>query len=148
MAFEEVNNSGGVNPGKDIEVGESLLGYVLGFRQGKHGTNIIMRNKETGEDYTLYSSGNIKYAVRDGRVKQGLLTRITRKPNEKIKGMDSSMFTIEQDPEDTVDTAGFNAVFDGDGSDRRESVKAATDNGIKAQAAKLVAGVANGRSRA
>jgi hypothetical protein len=144
MGFESVTDGKTFKPNKELEVGESITGYVLGFREGKHGQNLLMQID--GEPVTVFSAGNIRYAIRDGKIAVGALTRITRKEDEKVKGMNSSKFSIEQDRSDTVDTSNFDAVFDSEENkpSTGSSVKAATDKGIAAASARL-AGVAGGR---
>lgn len=59
----------------------------------------------------MFSSGSLKWAVKDNKIKLGLLTRITRLQDEKKKGqkgtITSTKFKVEQDSEDSVAVEAF-----------------------------------------
>lgn len=112
MAFKDVNEkSPGVKPA-ELDVGGFIEGYVVGFREGSFGTNIEMEIE--GEKKTVYSSGNLKWIVKDNKLKVGLLTRITRLSDEVIKGpkgkLSVSKFKVEQDPDSSIAVAAQQAV--------------------------------------
>ena len=157
MAFQNVNVRN-TKKATDLAVGEVLEGYAVRIEESrKHeGTfNLVMQDPETGSQFLLFGAGNIKYALRDGNVAIGLRTRITREEDTKIKGMKSSSFKIEQDPSDTLGDSVAFAALGSTGTDSNvgtvantpstpESIRAATERNIKAQASKLSASMKRG----
>lgn len=156
MAFKSINEGGGgkrfvktVTASK-MEKGDELVGYVTGIEasRGEYpGFNIIMRTEEG--DVLLYTSGTLKYACQDKKIKVGLNTRIVAegeqsrtKKNGKSK-YDITVFTVEQDEDDRLDEGEFNAIFDSP-ENVPSTTKEALKNGIAARANAL-AGVAGGR---
>lgn len=138
MAFQNVNVSNTMKA-TAMEVGSSVEGYVARFeasRMVEGQQNIILQTKD-GEQLVFFTAGNIKYMINDGKIREGLYTRITRNEDKKVKGGKvSSQFTVEQDPEDSIGVGSL-----------RESVAANVTNNapaalsaktsIKDQAAKL-----------
>jgi hypothetical protein len=131
MAFEKVRNSNTLVRAAAMEVGDQLTGYVTGFtkfqQEGEEPqVNMTMQLTEpfTGEVgsqknaktetlavgtiITLGSAGNIKYDITDGRVKQGLLTRITKTADKS--GKKGARFDVEQDADMIIDEALLNAA--------------------------------------
>lgn len=107
MAFENVNKSSKFKKVTELKTGESLVGYVIGFEQNamyKDKTNLIMQD-ENGERLVLSPAGNLQYMIKDGKIKAGLLTRITRVEDKKVKGKTSTQVTVEQDSEQTIAVA-------------------------------------------
>jgi hypothetical protein len=101
MAFQDVSSFNDMLKLTGIGVGESVTGYLLGIKPSpKGGFFLIMRIGEDTQDVT--ASGNIKYLVMDGALKLGLNTQITRQPDTKVKGMKSTSFQVQQDPDDSV----------------------------------------------
>lgn len=109
MAFENVNSKGYKFVAlAQMEVGASLTGHVIGFEQSvkyKDKTNIIIKEATTGERLSLSTAGNVNYMLKDGKIKAGLNTRFTRIEDKVIKGKKSTQYTVEQDPEDTIEVA-------------------------------------------
>lgn len=115
MAFKNVNSrsEGEIVKTTELKVGESLTGYVTAVNsytyegQQLHSLSMV---KEDGTKITLRPSGNLRYMIADGKVKEGLLTRITRTADKKVKGKNSTQFEVEQDSESTyneLDSAGI-----------------------------------------
>lgn len=104
MGFRDINEKLEVIKTSEMEVGTSFEGYVVGFQEGQYGTN--MRMQVNGEEKMVFTSGSLKWAIKDNKIKLGQLTRITRLPDEKKKGakgtITATKFKVEQDPEDTV----------------------------------------------
>jgi hypothetical protein len=96
MAFENVNNAGTIVKAREIKVGDSVTGYVTAIVEGQFGPNVKLQ-MEDGSSVTLLSAGNIRYAISDGKIRVGLLTRFTRNADKLVKGKTSTNFTIEQD---------------------------------------------------
>jgi hypothetical protein len=108
MAFQNVNVSN-TKKTTAMDVGASLIGYVVRFedsRMGEGQKNIVMQD-EGGEQYVLFTSGNIRYMINDNKIQAGLLTKITRLEDKVIKGKKASQFAVEQDPEKTLESAIF-----------------------------------------
>jgi len=109
MAFENVNSKGYKYQAlAKLEIGASITGYVIGFEQSakyKDKTNIIIKDAATGERVSLSTAGNVNYMLKDGKIKAGLNTRFTRLEDKNVKGKKSTQFTVEQDPEDTIEVA-------------------------------------------
>jgi hypothetical protein len=99
MAFEDISKKAGkVIKATEIEVGSSLTGYVTRFIENANlGVTNVALTLENGEDAVLFPAGNIRYAVQDGKIKIGYLTRFTRNADKMVKGKKSTNFTIEQD---------------------------------------------------
>lgn len=104
MAFKDVNEKLECVKTSEMEVGSSVEGYVVGFQEGQYGTNIRMQ--VDGQVKLVFSSGSLRWAVKDNKIKLGLLTRITRLQDEKKKGprgiITTTKFKVEQDSEDSV----------------------------------------------
>ena len=136
MAFENVNSTGKALKATEIAVGDSVTGYVTRFMKNENlGVTNIELQLENGEKLVLFPAGNIRYAVADGKIQQGLLTRFTRTADKMVKGKKSTQFTIEQDTEKTIGGAELDAA--GITSD----VAATGATSIKARAAKLASQV-------
>jgi len=119
MAFQNVNISfkaNTVTKATSLDVGgEPFVGHLIYLN--------ARIDKETGQEMSsmgflapdgstrvlFYPAGNIKYMIKDtlsGDKKVltiGSNTRITRKPDEKIKGKNATRYTVEQDHSDVVD---------------------------------------------
>lgn len=112
MAFKDVNEKLECVKTSEMEVGSSVEGYVVGFQEGQYGTNIRMQ--VDGQVKLVFSSGSLKWAVKDNKIKLGLLTRITRLQDEKKKGpkgtITTTKFKVEQDSDDSVAVDSFNTV--------------------------------------
>lgn len=104
MAFKDVGEKSDYKKLTDLKVGESITGYLVGFVASSkypNQKNLVMNID--GNRTVVLAAGNMKYLIADGKVTAGLLTRITRKEDEKIKGMKASQFKVEQDAEDRME---------------------------------------------
>jgi hypothetical protein len=117
MAYEEVQAGSFKNLTK-MEVGEYFEGYVqkftrttlkVGNQPPKEVTNIIFVDQNGGTT-TVGASGNLRYLVQDGKITEGLKTRITRLADKRVGGMNSSQFKVEQDSSDTIENTSFDAI--------------------------------------
>jgi hypothetical protein len=146
MAFESVNKQvSGSRKVRDLDVGGELVGYVTGFEpslQNPENMNIIMRG-EDGTTFRVYTAGNIKYMIKDGKIQTGLLTKIVRLADKNIKGKISSQFDVLQDPEATLADALFNEISTQVPS---SAAKPAASSPVANRAKELAAKVAQGAS--
>lgn len=101
MAFTDVSTKMEYLKLTDLEVGEAIEGYFL---EGKASDrlegayNLIMMIGD--ERKSVSAAGNVKYLIIDGKLKGGLLTRITREEDTKNgKGKKVTRFKVEQDGE-------------------------------------------------
>ncbi len=107
MAFQDVNPRTTKEAVKltGLKVGESVTGFVAGFtpsKQNPDNMNIIMQG-EDGSRFFVYTAGNVKYLITDGKVKAGLLTLITRTEDRKMKnGKITSSYSVQQDPDQII----------------------------------------------
>lgn len=113
MAFQSVNQAvGSSKKVRDLEVGGEIIGYVTGFEpslQNPENMNLLMRGTD-GNTFRVYTAGNIKYMIKDGKIQTGILTKIVRLNDKNVKGKMSSQFDVLQDPEQTLDGALFEAI--------------------------------------
>jgi hypothetical protein len=113
MAFQSVNQSvGSSKKVRDLAVGEELIGYVTGFEpslQNPDNSNILMRGLD-GASFRVYTAGNIKYMIKDGKIQKGLLTKIVRLADKNVKGKMSSQFDVQQDPEQSLENAMLESI--------------------------------------
>ena len=96
-----------------MEVGASVEGFVVGFEpslQNPENMNMLLKVSD-GTTVRFYTAGNLKYMIKDNKIQQDILTRITRTEDKNVKGKNSSQFTVEQDAEQTLEDADFSAVF-------------------------------------
>lgn len=145
MAFQNVQtNVGSSIAGTKMTIGSSVEGYVVGTEpslQNPENSNLLLKVAD-GTTIRFYTAGNLKYLIRDGKVATGLLTRITRIDDKNVKGKMSSQFTVEQDPEQTIDDAAFDAIFTPPTTSTEEPKRASTQgaverNAVAARAAEL-----------
>ncbi len=102
MAFKEVVRT--FKKAKDIPVGQSLIGYVVGFYNSVKFPNLdnLEMKTESGDEFTLSVTGNLKY-FKANKYPLGCLYRITRLDDKKNKmGTMSANFKVEYDTEKTV----------------------------------------------
>jgi hypothetical protein len=140
MALVDISGGNGFNLKENLKVGDQLAGFVLGFTDGKHGQNISFRREDTGEEITVFGQGNLKYDIRDGRIKVGLYTVITRLDDEKVKGMTSTKYKTQQDPERSVATELLEQIA-------TPPVQAAPATGVRARAQEIAKQVATANKR-
>lgn len=129
MAFKDVNEKKEkleCVKTSEMEVGSSIEGYVVGFQEGPYGTNLRMQ--VDGEVKLVFSSGSLKWAIKDNKLKLGALTRITRLQDEKKKGakgtITATKFKVEQDTEDvvSVEAAVQQAMTSSNASDFKDKI--------------------------
>lgn len=147
MAFKQVGRGGGGEQATGdaikvakIEVGTVLEGYVVRLitkEENPEHANFTMKLTSTGEVKMIFTAGNLAFAAgKDGLIQEGLLTRITRLPDasgvsKAGKKFTRTQFKIEQDDEQTLDDANFEAIF----KDNEEAPKST----VKSRAAALSA---------
>lgn len=90
-----------------LETGGSLEGFLIQIdsyvdKDGLTKTPLFFK-KEDGKIMRVYPSGNIRYAIEDGKLTIGQFTRITRVEDKKVKGKVSSQFEILQDDENVIE---------------------------------------------
>lgn len=146
MAFQSVNSkSGGKSTAEPVKltslaVGESVTGFVLSFvpsKQNPDVSNIFMKSEDGADTFYVYTAGNVKYMIADGKIEKGILTKIVRLEDAMVKGKKSSQFDVLQDADITVDDASFAAIAPTT-DDRTAAVRAAAERqSVKAQAQKL-----------
>lgn len=110
MAFQDVGSAGAkFKKLTELKVGESITGYVTGTSESSRLPGAVNLNMNIeGEVYSVSVAGNVKYMIKDGKIANGLLTRITRQEDTKIKGKTATKFKVEQDPTSVL--AGFQAT--------------------------------------
>jgi len=87
-----------------LAVGDKVTGYFVGTMKSAHeggADNMIFRDKDTGEQFIVYTAGNVKYDLKDQKFTIGWYTEITRIEDKMVKGKKFSQFTSAQDDEDT-----------------------------------------------
>lgn len=109
MAFKNVNTffSGRTIKAKDLEIGEPIVGHVIRIEQYTNAqnqsfNNFVMRMQDSGEDVMIQTCGTLSYAVKDGKVKVGLLTQVTKTADKSAK-VARTQFEVLQDDEDVID---------------------------------------------
>lgn len=149
MAFKKVTGGGTLVRAATIKLNKSITGYVSKFvtfknkprddeEEGSEQTNIVLILAEDyegligpqaseedkvllkGTEVTLGSAGNILWCLKDGGIKQGLLTRITKIANKS--GGKAAVFEIEQDEESALSDAQFDKI---EAADLKTNVKKA-----------------------
>ena len=99
MGYQPIKAAGAEDRRKstDMAVGDYFEGYVIGLPEtnGDFGeqTNVLMQDAETEETFLVYTAGSLKYDARDGRIKLGLKTKITRLADEKRKSKAGKSYT-------------------------------------------------------
>lgn len=81
----------------EMQVGESVTGTLLGFKEGKFGSNLVL--EVNGREVEIMPAGNLKFVEKDvaaGKRTVGAFTTITRLENKDIKGYSTSQFAITQ----------------------------------------------------
>lgn len=95
----------------------------------------------------FFPAGNLKYMIKDtlsGDRKVftiGQNTRITRKPDEKVKGKTATRYTVEQDPSNVVDVNALPPFVANEGDDQKFNNLAGTPI-VNTQAAKKAGSIA------
>lgn len=102
MAFEEAIRT--FKKAKDIPLGQSLIGYVVGFYNSATYPEIdcLEMVTESGEKFTLSPTGNLKY-FKKNNWPVGVLYKFTRLEDKLNKrGTKSCNFKVEYDTSKTV----------------------------------------------
>lgn len=113
MAFQEINKSAGKSiAATKMDVGSSVTGYFIRVdaspsKFGGTQYNLKMIDASSGEQFTIFTGGTLKFVAEEGRLTPNLLTRITRKDDEKKqnkagKSYVTSTFKVEQDSSDVL----------------------------------------------
>jgi hypothetical protein len=114
VALQDVSGAGGFDSKQkatEMELGQSITGYLIEIneREGDNGTMHSLIFNVGGKSLLFYPAGNIKYMIQDGKLKTGVLTRVTRTENKTVgKGKfkkESSQFKVEQDVNDVIKAA-------------------------------------------
>ena len=98
--FEDVTYGNGklVKTAK-LVIGESFRGKLVGLRASRKypdKQNLIMEEAD-GTPFTVFTSGTLSYAIKDGKLEVGQTYRITRLENKPSKGGTSrTQFKIER----------------------------------------------------
>jgi hypothetical protein len=90
-----------------MEVGAMIEGYLLKIddyvdQDGIQKNPMYLKQRD-GKVLRVFPSGNIKYAIKDGKYTVGCYTQITRVEDVKVKGRNSSKYDQAQDPDDKID---------------------------------------------
>lgn len=113
MAFQEISKSAGkAIAATKMDIGSSVTGYFIRVdsspsKFGGTQFNLKMQDPESGEQFTVFTGGTLKFVAEEGRLVANLLTRITRKEDEKKqnkagKTYVTSTFKVEQDASDVL----------------------------------------------
>jgi hypothetical protein len=114
MAFKDVGqNYDRKQKATEMKVGESLTGHVVSSSSREYDGEVrySMIINVGGERVLFFPAGNIKYLIKDGNIKAGLLTKITRLADGKTKGKTSTKFSVQQDDSDTIPVAADNTDY-------------------------------------
>jgi len=113
MALKSVNSGGRkfITPDESfgttsMEVGGSIEGYLILIDSYTDKDDLVKTPmyflRKDNTVLRIYPSGNIKYAIEDGKLVIGQFTQIVRVEDVKVKGRTSSKFDVLQDDEDVV----------------------------------------------
>ena len=98
MAFKEIEKSGASVAATKMSKGESVTAYLIRIeeREGKFGqqTNLVMMDPTNNTPFIMYTGGTLAYDANEGRLRVGLLTRITATGKEQKKNDQGKMYTI------------------------------------------------------
>jgi len=168
MAFKSVMGSQFAAKVKasEMEKGDELVGYLVRTEVrtgGQYGDSYSLILRTDAGDTLVYASGELKNAIKYGRLQGGLMTRIEAKGEEKRKSKSGSSYTIttfaiEQDESQSINVpsgsilsgqveeeSDIDAFIPKGGADAQGSAqKAKRTGGIAEQISKLSKGVANG----
>lgn len=116
MGFESVNKGTNADAIKltGLKTGDTVIGFVEGFTpslQNPDVSNIVMVSEDGSKRFYVYSAGNVKYLINDGKIKEGLLTKIVRLADKNVKGKMSSQFDVLQDSAQVL--TGFTGTIGG-----------------------------------
>jgi hypothetical protein len=126
----------------EIEVGETVSGYLVGLPANRFNENekdIVLRNKESGEETRIATAGQLKRDVNDGYLILGQFTSITRLKDRKEKSKDGKAYTLtdfdtQQDSEDITSDLSFDTSTS---APKTATVHMTSKVDVRAQAAAL-----------
>lgn len=158
MAFKNVNNVSGVKL-TSLTIGDSILGYVAGFKDSQHegqrNIRLVLdqdladldgRSYKKGDVVIVYTAGNVRYMINDGKIEERLLTKITRIADKVVNGKKSSQFAVEQDSDVTYSDALFSALSDDGAPAAKVSTAAKPAKGFAAKNAAAQAALTEKRA--
>lgn len=97
-ALEDITSSGNFVITSKLAIGATVEGKLLGLEVNRNypdNKNLILENA-AGEKVTVLTSGNLNYAIKDGKFEIGRSYVITRKENKMIKGKSSTQYQIQR----------------------------------------------------
>lgn len=96
--FEDISNNGKLVKTAQLAVGASFRGKLVAVTASvkyPDKQNLVMEDQ--GEQFTVFTSGSLNYAVKDGKLEVGQTYRITRLENKASKGGTSrTQFKVER----------------------------------------------------
>lgn len=112
--FEDVSGNGKLIKTAKLAVGESFRAKLVAFKASTKypdRQNLLMEEAD-GTPITVFTSGSLSYAVKDGKLELGQTYRITRQENKPSKGGTTrTQFKIERlKSNGTVAAPGVNNV--------------------------------------
>lgn len=96
--LEDITGGGNIVSASKIAIGATIEGKLLALEQNRtypDNKNLVLENTD-GEKFTVFTSGNLNYAIKDGKFEVGRSYVITRKENKMIKGKSSTQFQIQR----------------------------------------------------
>lgn len=166
MAFKQVGRKGNQDTSTTgdaiyaakMPVGEVLEGYVVALptkEENPDHANIVLKLAGSGENKMVFTAGNLAYSAGvDQNINKNVLTRITRLPDTKGVSKDGkkytrSQFLIEQDEEQTLESAEFEAIFKEDQQQQQPAAEApaTTAPSVRDRAKALAKQVAEANSK-
>lgn len=96
--LEDITSSGNFVITSKLAIGASVSGKLLGLEANRNypdNKNLILENAD-GDKVTVLTSGNLNYAIKDGKFEVGRSYVITRKENKMIKGKSSTQYQIQR----------------------------------------------------
>ena len=131
MGFKTVKGGSLGRKLSDLNLGESVEGYLLGTAESKFSFSIKLLNAETNQVETFYPSGNLSYLEQDieeGTIALNVLTRITRTGTRtSTKAMDPDTKDWRQVPVYKVDQDAEAVVSESDAASALAADIAATE---------------------
>lgn len=111
--FEDVTFDGKLIRTAKMTIGESFRGKLVSLQASTKypdKSNLVMEDAE-GEEFLVFTSGTLAYAVQDGKLEVGQIYRITRGENKPTKNGPRTQFKIERlKANGTVASPGVNNV--------------------------------------
>lgn len=96
--FEDISNNGKLVKTAQLPIGAAFRGKLVAIQPSTKypdKNNLVM--EDAGEQFTVFTSGSLNYAVADGKLEIGQTYRITRLENKASKGGTSrTQFKVER----------------------------------------------------